>query len=89
MKIDAHDPLLLSEGVCHQLDIISYHPSVDSHDPLPPVPPQAPVLQDVPPEVVVPVVRVKLIQTSTTTPHEENRSSGSDRWRERFEDLCC
>ena len=63
VKMDAHDPLLLSEGVYHQLGIISYHPSVDTHDPLPPAPPQAPVLQDVPPEVVVPVMRVKLIQT--------------------------
>ena len=28
LKMDAHDPLLLSEGVCRQLGIISYHPSV-------------------------------------------------------------
>ena len=68
VKMDAHDPLLLSEGVCHQLGIISYRPSVDAHDPLPPAPPQAPVLHDVPPEVVVPVVRVKLIQTVRLPP---------------------
>ncbi len=28
LKMDAHDPLLLSEGVCRQLGIVSYHPSV-------------------------------------------------------------
>ena len=29
VKMDAKDQLLLSEGVCHQLGIISYHPSVE------------------------------------------------------------
>ena len=28
IKMDAKDPLLLSEGVCHQLGIITYHPDV-------------------------------------------------------------
>ena len=28
IKMDAHDQLLLSEGVCRQLGIVSYHPSV-------------------------------------------------------------
>jgi len=28
LKMDARDPLLSSEGVCHQLNIISYHPNV-------------------------------------------------------------
>jgi len=27
-KMDAHDQLLLTEGVCRQLGIISYHPEV-------------------------------------------------------------
>ena len=27
-KVDAHDQLLLSEGVCRQLGILTYHPSV-------------------------------------------------------------
>ena len=31
--MDAHNPLLLSEGVCHQLGIISYHPSVALQQP--------------------------------------------------------
>ena len=28
IKMDATTPLLLSEGVCHQLHILSYHPSI-------------------------------------------------------------
>lgn len=28
IKMDAHDQLLLSEGVCRQLDIVCYHPEV-------------------------------------------------------------
>ena len=32
LKMDASDSLLLSEGVCHQLEIISYHPSVVVRD---------------------------------------------------------
>ena len=29
VKIDAHDQLLLSDGVCHQLGVISYHDNVE------------------------------------------------------------
>ena len=29
VKMDAHDQLLLSEGVCRQLGIFSYHPQVE------------------------------------------------------------
>lgn len=29
IKMDAHDQLLLSEGVCRQLGVISYHPNVE------------------------------------------------------------
>ena len=29
IKMDAHDQLLLSEGVCRQLEILHYHPSVE------------------------------------------------------------
>lgn len=28
LKMDAYDQLLLSEGVCRQLGIVTYHPSV-------------------------------------------------------------
>ena len=30
IKMDSHNQLLLSEGVCQQLGIVSYHPSVSS-----------------------------------------------------------
>lgn len=29
LKMDAHDSLLLSEGVCRQLKIVTYHPSIE------------------------------------------------------------
>ena len=31
IKMDAHEQLLLSEGICRQLGIIHYHPSVKPH----------------------------------------------------------
>jgi hypothetical protein len=52
IKMDAHDPLLLSEGVCSQLGIVSYHPNVES---------QAPTAGSE--EAVVPTVRVCLLQS--------------------------
>ena len=33
IKMDAHEQLLLSEGVCQQLGIISYHPEVQAFPP--------------------------------------------------------
>ena len=30
IKMDAQDQLLLAEGVCQQLGIVSYHPEVDT-----------------------------------------------------------
>ena len=33
VKMDAFDDLLLSEGVCHQLGIVEYHPQVDASKP--------------------------------------------------------
>ena len=30
IKMDAHDQLLLSEGVCRQLGILQYHPDVET-----------------------------------------------------------
>ena len=49
VKIDAQE---LSEGVCHQLGIIKYHPSVDASPPS--------TIQSVPSDTHVPAVRVKL-----------------------------
>ena len=50
IKMDARDPLLLSEGVCHQLGIIKYHPQVGA------APPATSCTQR---NAYVPVVRVK------------------------------
>ena len=33
IKMDSRDPLLLSEGVCHQLGIISYHQDIEDITP--------------------------------------------------------
>ena len=59
VKMDARDPLLLSEGVCHQLGIIRYHLRVAADPPL---------VQDGPTRAHVPVVRVKLIHSVRLPP---------------------
>ena len=65
LKMDAREPLLLSEGVCHQLGIISYHPNVGTSLPATSVSdttePSAPV-------VTVPVVRVHLVKSTRLLP---------------------
>ena len=58
VKMDAHDPLLLSEGVCHQLGIITYHPSV-AHPP---------ATQSSSPDAHVPTIRVKPISSIRIPP---------------------
>ena len=54
IKMDAHNPLLLSEGVCNRLGIVSYHPDVESE-----VSASAAVSE----EAVVPTVRACLVQS--------------------------
>ena len=54
IKMDAHDQLLLSEGVCRQLGIVTYHPSLLSQD-RPDDTVEEPTL--------VPSVRVRLLQS--------------------------
>ena len=51
VKMDAHEQLLLSEGVCRQLGIVSYHPSVTARKSTRKT------------TAIVPTVRVKLIQS--------------------------
>ena len=51
--MDARDQLLLSDGVCHQLDIVTYHPEVQ----------QWRKWQTRWQEAQVPTVRVKLVKT--------------------------
>ena len=53
-KMDASEPLLLSEGVCHQLGIVTYHPEVDASQPS---------AQEVGAPVSVPTVKVRLVQS--------------------------
>ena len=64
LKMDAHDPLLLSEGVCHQLGIISYHPKVGAS--MPTMSSQ----EDSKSVVTVPVVRVQLIESVRLLPSQ-------------------
>ena len=65
VKMDAHDQLLLSEGVCQQLSIVSYHPSVERwhggnrQGRLPQ-----------PAESQVPTLRVNLVQSVRLLPHQ-------------------
>lgn len=56
--MDSKDPLLLSEGVCRQLGIITYHASVEV---------KKKVSSEMPP-VRVPMVRVRLIQSLSVPP---------------------
>ena len=62
VKMDARDPLLLSEGVCHQLGIISYHPSV--------CPPPLLCAETTRPDqdTKVPAVHVQLVQSVRLPP---------------------
>ena len=58
IKMDAHDQLLLSEGVCRQLGIVSYHPSVSS---------RKCVKKSI---ALVPTVRVHLVQALRLPPNQ-------------------
>ena len=59
MKMDARDQLLLSEGVCRQLGIISYHPEVEIWRGGRKQPPQLRKSN----EATVPTVRVRMLQS--------------------------
>ena len=74
VKMDAHDPLLLSEGVCRQLGIISYHPGVEkwrggSRTAKAPAR-QSPESQQLKAEAIVPSVRVSLVTSVRLLPHQ-------------------
>ena len=64
IKMDAHDQLLLSEGVCRQLDILSYHPDVQVWRGREKKRPPAET------EVQVPTVSVRLVQTVQVPPQQ-------------------
>ena len=52
VKMVAQEQFLLSEGVCRQLGIVMYHPSIE--------PPKVPA-QDSDDNALVPMVRVRLV----------------------------
>ena len=65
VKVDAHDPLLLSEGVCRQLGIIVYHPDVV------PLEKDKRKTEEVQlEEAVVPMVRVQLLHSVRILPQQ-------------------
>lgn len=71
VKMNAEDQLLLSEGVCRQLGIVSYHPDVFSDKQPDPASPS----EDKPRETKdgkVPTIRVKLLNSARLLP---NRST--------------
>ena len=65
IKMDAQDPLLLSEGVCRQLGILTYHPDV-LHRGRNAVKPT--VASSESSDAVVPMVRVRLLQAVKLPP---------------------
>ena len=60
VKMDAFDDLLLSEGVCHQLGIVEYHPQVDASKP------NCDAEVEAPPSVLS--VRIQLLQCIRLAP---------------------
>ena len=62
IKMKAHDPLLLSEGVCRQLGILTYHPDVRCS-----VEPPSPESSS---KAVVPMVRVQLLKAVKLLPRQ-------------------
>jgi len=70
LKMDAHDQLLLSEGVCRQLGIISYHPEVQAWRGGRKQSPSAQKEGAKDKEAKVPTVRVKLLQCVQLLPYQ-------------------
>ena len=66
VKMDASEPLLLSEGVCRQLGIVSYHPDVHPKN----AKPETPNVAEATTIATVPSVRIKLV-TSVRLPPKE------------------
>ena len=62
IKMEAHEPLLLSEGVCRQLGIISYHPEVRCSRKISVADPSR--------EAVVPMGKVQLIESAKVLPQQ-------------------
>ena len=77
IKMDAYDQLLLSEGVCRQLGIISYHPDVCLSKKKIDIKKQfektSSSKNDNICDVIVPTVRVQLVQTVKLLPQQGTR----------------
>ena len=70
LKMDAHDQLLLSEGVCRQLGIISYNPEVQTWRGGRKRPPSEQTEKAKSNEAKIPTVRVRLLQSVRLLPHQ-------------------
>ena len=68
VKMDATEPLLLSEGVCRQLGIITYHPEVHPGEGPKEEPPPSGNAEVT--ECRVPTVRVRLVESLRLLPNE-------------------
>ena len=71
VKMDASEPLLLSEGVCRQLGIVTYHPEVSTSQP------QIPVIDA---EVRVPTVKIQLLQSVKLPPRPDQSVVADVSW---------
>lgn len=71
VKMDASEPLLLSEGVCRQLGIVTYHPEVEAPQP------QA---QEVGATACVPAVKVQLVQSVKLPPRPDQSIIADVSW---------
>ena len=72
VKRDASEPLLLSEGVCSQLGLVTYHPEVDAS--------QTPA-QEVGATVSVPTVKVRLVQSVKLPPKLDQSIIADVSWK--------
>uniref|UniRef100_A0A1X7SUF3 CCHC-type domain-containing protein n=1 Tax=Amphimedon queenslandica TaxID=400682 RepID=A0A1X7SUF3_AMPQE len=68
IKMDASEPLLLSEGVCRQLGIIKYHPDVK---------PVCKMGEELP---VVPAIRVRLVDSIKLPPKSDKQVMAEVYW---------
>ena len=69
VKMDAHEQLLLSEGVCWQLGIISYHPEVQTSPPKKENENGPSLSDNSPTPCQVPSVKVHLVQSAKLPPN--------------------
>ena len=68
IKMDAHEQLLLSEGVCRELGIVTYHPDVQTWRGGRKQPQSAKAKEQQGTQVIVPIVRVSLVQSVRLPP---------------------